>query len=197
MKKSLLSAAVGLAIIAMSAAWKFTQDISFPFRMGAGFPGDVNRTHPVSIVPGLMNSSVQAPRLFGDPVIIDDATNSYRGITTADTSTFACDGIVCRPYPTQQTTGGLTSTIGTGAPATNQPVDICSDGFIMAKCNNSGAPTKGDPVYVYTAASTGGHVQGGLEAASGSNLTLISNAFWNGPVDASGVGEIRVTTARI
>lgn len=198
MKKSLLHLSIVAAVIEMTRVLGFhTQDISFQFRMGAGFPGDVNRTHPASIVAGLMNQNVQAPRLFGDPVIIDSATQSYRGIVAGDTSTFACDGIVVRPYPTQQTVNGMTATIGTGAPSTQQSVDILSDGFIMVKCNNSGAPNKGDPVYVYTAVNSGGHVQGGLEAAAGANLSLISNAFWNGPVDASGIGEIRVTASRI
>ena len=28
-----------------------TRDVAFTFRMGAGFAGDVNRTHPASIEP--------------------------------------------------------------------------------------------------------------------------------------------------
>ncbi len=198
MNKSLITLAVDALCTALSTVtgWH-TQDISFGFRMGAGFAGDVNRTHPASIVAGAMNTSVQPPRLFGDPVIIDSATSSYRGITTADTSTFACDGFVVRPYPVQQSDAyGMTATIGNGAPAVNQPVDICSDGFIIVKCN-VGTPTKGGAVYVYTAASTGSHVQGGLEAAAGSNLTLISNAFFNGPADASGITELRTTASKI
>lgn len=197
MKKSLLSLAVGALCAQLSTVFGFhTQDISYGFRMPAGFPGDVNRTHPASIVPGLVNTSVQAPRLFGDPVLIDTSTNSYRGITASDTSSFACDGFAARPYPTQQTSGGMTATLGVGVPATNQPIDILSDGFIIVTCN-VGSPTKGGAVYVYTGTSTGSHVQGGLEAASGSNLTLITNAFFNGPPDANGVTEVRVTAARI
>lgn len=199
MKKTLLARAVASALAGMSTVcgWH-TQDIAYPYRMGAGFAGDVSRTHPASIVPGLNNSSVQAIRLFGDPVIIDTATNSYRGVTTADTSTFACDGFCARPFPTQQTTGGMTSAVvgAAGVPSTTQPVDILSDGFIMATCN-VGTPTKGGAVYVFTAASTGSHVQGGLESAAGANLTLISNAFWNGPPDTNGVAELRTTAARI
>lgn len=197
MKKSLLSTAIGDALAVMFAVRSFrTHDISFGYRMPAGFPGDVNRTHPASIVPGIMNTTVQAPRLFGDPVVIDTATNSYRGVTAGDITTFAVDGFVVRPYPTQQTTGGLTASIGGGAPSINQPVDVLSDGFIMAKCY-VGAPLKGGAVYVYTGVSTGSHVQGGLEAAAVANATLISNAFWNGPADSNGVTELRTTAARI
>lgn len=198
MKKSLLSLAVASALIAFTRVLGVrTQDIAFPFRMGAGFPGDVNRSHPFAAVPGLMNSSVQAPRLYGDPVIIDTATNSYRGITASDTTTFACDGLVIRPYPVQQTTGGMTSTIGNAAPATNQPVDILSAGFMMAKVNNGATVTKGGAVYVYTAVNSGNHVQGGLEGAAGANLTLVSNLFWNGPADANGIAEVKINAIRI
>jgi hypothetical protein len=192
MKKLKIVQAITTALGIMFAVRAQTQDsAAYQFRMGAGFPGDVNRTHPASILPGLMNSSVQAPRLYGDPVIIDTATNSYRGIVAGDTTTFACDGIAVRPNPIQQVSGGMTSTLGVAAPPALQPLDVLEDGFVMVKCY-VGTPTKKGAAYVYTAASTGSHVQGGLESAAGANLTLISNLFFNGPPDASGICEARI-----
>ena len=195
MKKSLLSLAVASACFTFTRKRAITNDISFGYRMGAGFPGDPNRTHPFSVVPGLINQSTP-PRFFGDPVIIDTSTNSYRAVGAGDTATFNADGFVVRPYPTQQTAGGLVATIGTGVPSLNQPIDILSDGFIIVKCN-VGTPTKGGAVYVYTGADTGNHKTGGLESAAGTNLTLISNAFFNGPPDANGVTEVRITASKI
>lgn len=192
MKKSLLALAVTSALGAMFSTRAFTTDAAFPFRMGAGFPGDVNRTHPFNVMPGLMNSSVQAVRLYGDPVIVDTATNSYRGVTAADTATLSIDGVAVRPYPVQQTTGGMSASFGTAVPPTNQPLDVITDGYVMAKVNNSGTPTKKGAVYVYTAASNAGHVQGGFESAAGANLSLVSNAFWVGPPDAAGIAELHI-----
>ena len=195
MKQSILALAVRKAFGKVYKGVR-THDISFGFRMGAGFPGDVNRVHPFSIVAGLVDTAIQSPRLYGDPVLINTATNAYRGITTTDTSTLNVDGVAVRPYPTQQQTGGMTSTLGVAAPPTNLPLDVLEDGFIMATCHNlSGSttlPTKKGAVYVYTAASSGNHVQGGLESASGANLTLISNMVWWGPADANGIAELRV-----
>lgn len=190
MKKSLLSTAIAAAIGAMFAIRAETHDVAFDLRMGAGFPGDINR-HMFSTMPGLANSSVQAPRLYGDPVIIDTATNSYRGITTADTATFAADGVLVRPYPTQQTSGGMVATIGAAAPNLLQPIDVINEGYVMVKCN-VGSPTKNGLVYVWTAANSGNHVQGGFEAAAGANLTLISNMRFNGPPDSLGVCEAAI-----
>lgn len=190
MKKSLLHTAIAAALGAMFAVRAETHDVAFDLRMGAGFPGDINR-HMFSTMPGLANSSVQAPRLYGDPVIIDTATNSYRGIVAGDTATFAADGILVRPYPTQQTSGGMSATIGSAAPNLLQPIDVINEGYVMVKCN-VGTPTKNGQVFVYTAASTGNHVQGGLESAAGANLTLISNMRFNGPPDASGVCEAAI-----
>lgn len=198
MKKSTLALAVASACFAMAVRVRaHTQDISYGFRMPTGFPGDPNRTHPFSILPGLVNATTP-PRLFGDPVLIDTATNSYRGLTAADQSDATAiniDGIVVRPYPTQQTSGGLTATIGGGAPATNQPVDILREGYIMVKVN-SGTPTKKGAVYVWCAASSGNHVLGGFETVfSAGNTVLVKNAFFNGPPGTDGVTEMEVFPA--
>jgi len=197
MKKSLLAQAIAvmLAAPAVGAVRARTRDISFGYRMGAGFPGDVNRTHPASILPGLTNPT-NPPRLYGDPVLIDTATNSYRGVLSTDTAATKIDGILVRPYPTQQQSGGMASSIGAAAgPLGNQVCDVLNEGFIIARCNNFAAqqPTKGGAVFIWVTASSGAHVQGGFESvANGANTIAITNALWNGPTDSNGITEIQV-----
>lgn len=189
--KTLLALAVGSMLAALSRTRAHTQDISFTYRMGAGFPGDINRVHPFSAIPGLINQTLP-PRLYGDPVLYD-GTNGFRGFQTTDATTpVKIAGVAVRPYPTQQSSGGMTSTFGVGVPALNQPLDVLQDGFIMAKVNGSTLPVKGGGVWVYVAASNGAHVLGGFEAAAGTSLLLVSNAEWVGPPDANGIAELRI-----
>ena len=194
MKKTLIALAV-LALHGAGAVRAKTRDVAFQYRMGAGFPGDVNRTHPASILPGMMNST-NPVRLYGDPVLIDTSTNSYRGLLVGDTAVTKIDGVLVRPYPTQQQSGGMSSAIGAATPPTTPvPVDVLNEGFIIARCNNFATqqPTKGGAVHVWIAASTGAHVQGGFESvATGGSTIAITNAKWNGPADANGITEIQV-----
>lgn len=196
MKRTLIALAVQTLLAhAATAAPKTarTCDVAFPFRMGAGFPGDINRVHPFSAPPGLMNTTTPI-RKYGDPALIDSATSTYRGFTVGDTATKIA-GVLVRPFPTQQMTGGMSSPLGEAAAPTSGVIDILEDGYIMTKCNNFGAspPAKGGAVYVRIAATAGNLVQGGFHAAAdGANTLLITNARWNGPADADGVAEIRV-----
>jgi hypothetical protein len=194
MKKTLLALAASALMAGASICRAKTHDVAFGFRMGAGFPGDVNRTHPASIVPGLINTSVQAPRLYGDGLLIDGATSSYRGFVLGDTAVKLA-GIAVRPYPTQQATGGMSSALGASTPPTSGIMDVLNDGFIMVKANNFGTtpPVKGGVVYVWIAASSGNQVQGGFTATNGTTNTLaMSNAYWTGPADSNGIAEIQV-----
>lgn len=196
MKKNLIALAV-LALASMGLTRARTGDVAFTYRMGAGFPGDVNRTHPFSVLPGLMTPTLASKiRLYGDPAIIDTATNSYRGLLVGDTAVTKVDGILVRPYPTQQMTGGPSAAIGAAAPPDGPAViDVINEGFVIARCNNFAAqqPTKGGAVHIWIAASTGAHVQGGLESvATGGSTIAITNLKWNGPTDSNGITEIQI-----
>lgn len=195
MKHSLLAIAAALAI-GMSVRAR-THDVAFTYRMGAGFPGDVNRMHPASILPGLMD--VDDPcTAYGYPVLVDTATNAYRGMTAADDAVTVIAGVLVRPFPTQQTTGGMTASLGAATPPTSGVIDVLNDGFIMTKLSDFAAnpPTKGGAVFVWTAASAGNHVVGGFEAvATGGSTAAIANARFNGPPDSAGVCEIQVWAA--
>ena len=200
--KKLTRVAAAVMIAAGFAARATTRDVSYNYRMGAGFAGDVNRMRPATILPNMVNTSVQSPRLYGDPVLVDTATNSVRGFVAGDTTTPATIfGVAVRPYPTQQSSGGMSATLQTtGAGAainTTQPLDVLRQGFIMVKVNSGAASvTKGGTVYVWFAANSGNHVQGGFEgSATGGSTALISNARYNGPADANGMAEVEVWPA--
>jgi len=202
MKLKFSRVALAVMIAAGFSVRAATRDVAMTYRMGAGFAGDVNRTRPMLITPALINTSVQSPRLYGDPVLIDASTNSVRGFVVGDTTTpTKIYGVAVRPYPTQQSSGGMSATLqttGTGvAINTTQPLDVLEQGFIMVKVNSgTGSVTKGSAVYVWFAASSGAHVQGGFEgAATGGSTALISNARFNGPPDANGIAELEVWPA--
>lgn len=193
MKKSLIALAVSQLLHPAYVTGR-TLDISIGYRMGAGYPGDVNRMHPASIVPNLMDAA-NPIRLYGDPVTLG-ASNSVRGFIATDTALTKIRGVLVRPQVQQVNTGGMTSTFGVGGPtASAQPVDILEDGHILVKCNNVGAgsPVKGGAVFIWVVASAGNDVQGGFRAAaSGANTIAITNAEWYGPPDSSGIAEMRV-----
>lgn len=198
MKKTLIAVAAHLAALSLAPTLTRarTRDVAYPYRMPAGYPGTVNRFHPASILPGL-NNPTNPVRLVGDPAIIDTATNSYRGLITSDTAVTKIDGLAVRSYPFQQPAGGPTASLSmSGVPATNMPIDMLHEGFMIARCNNFAAqqPTKGGAVYIWVAASTGAHVQGGFESVTSAGNTAgpITNMKWNGPGDANGITEIQI-----
>lgn len=198
MKKNLIALA---ALSALAAPFVITRsrtrDISFTYRMGAGFPGDVNRTHPASILPGLMTpTAANVIRLYGDAAIIDTANNAYRGAIAGDTAVTKIDGVLVRPYPTQQQSGGMSSVIGAAVPPLGPNViDVLREGYIIARCNNFAAvqPTKGGAVFLRIAATAGPLIQGGFHSAADStNTVAITNAKWMGPTDSNGITELEV-----
>lgn len=193
-KLSVIMAAVGL--LSAHSVRAMTGDISYTYRMPAGFPGDVNRMHPASIIARLIDATTP-PRLYGDPVVINGTANSVRGLTASDTAVTRIYGIAVRPFPTQQTQGGMSASIGAATPPTSSTMDILRSGFIIVKVNSGAASVKADdPVFVWVAANSGAHVQGGFEqAASAGNTAAIANARFVGPCDANGITEIEVMQA--
>ena len=170
-----------------------TCDISFQYRMGAGFPGDVNRTHPASIEPTLVDVN-SPPTLYGQAVVVDPTTQGVRPLVAGDSSLTDIYGITVRPFPIQgqSSTNYGASNIGSATPPTSQPMDVLRSGYIMSTLSGTAAAVKGAPVYVWVAASTGSHIQGNFEASAtgGSTIQLGLKTTFNGPADANGVVEI-------
>lgn len=170
-----------------------TSDVAFTFRMGAGFPGDINRTHPFSVEPALTDTT-DVIAAYGNPVLYKTANNSYKGFVAADSTTpVIAAGFLVRPFPTQQSSGGMSSALGSATPPTSGVIDVLNEGYIMSKLPAGVVVAKGGPVYVWFAATAGNNIQGGLVgAASAGNAALITNAKFNGPADAAGNVEVRV-----
>ena len=169
-----------------------THDVAFAFRMGAGFAGDVNRTHPASIEPCLIDDAAP-PTAYGQAVLVDATTQGVRPFAAGDQSdTVAAGyGMTVRPYPIQQSSASNygEANMGEAVPPVKGIIDVLRAGYIMGKV--VGSPVKGAAVYVWAAASSGAHVLGGLESAySSGNTTQLKNATFNGSPDAAGVVEV-------
>lgn len=163
------------------------------YRMGAGYPGDVNRSNPASITPELICVATP-PLLYGQPVLIDAASKGVRPFTLGDDAVTNAYGFTVRPNPTQQLQANsdyAPAALGVATPPASGVIDIMGQGFIIARVN--GAAAKGDPVRVWCAASAGAHVQGGLEVAAGGagETALLANAYYNGSPDANGYVEVK------
>lgn len=172
------------------------RDVAFAFRMPAGAPGEVNRTHPVSIEP-VMFDPTKPPTVFGQATIIDATSRLPRRFDTGDTTVTYAYGAVVRPYPTQQAqaaTDFAPASFNTGSPSVKMPGDVLRSGYIMVRLGDgtiTGAK-KGLPVFIWCAAASGAHVQGGYEiAANGGNTAALDSRYtYNGVEDANGVVEI-------
>lgn len=178
---------------------------SIKFRMNAGFPGDPNRSHPFSIEPVMNDDVGGAPvSAFGQFCVIDANGNAVRKIGAADQSdavSLMAWGVAVRPFPTSPGTAFAsldTQGFGTGGPAASTVMDVGRWGYFMAVLNDpTQTPKKGDPVFVWCAASAGNQVQGGITTTfSAGNTVKLANAVFNGPGDAAGNVEVIVSDRR-
>lgn len=172
--------------------------VAFPFRMGAGFAGEVNRTHPAGIEPAL-NDATNPVLAYGLACVYTSAGNSVRQMASGDSSLTNINGVTVRPNPQQPSTApqpyGGTGTVAApfgyaGTPPVGAPIDILKQGYIIVPV--VGTPVKGGAVYVWTGATGGGHTQGGFEAASGTTLAIETDGrtYFNSPPDAFGNCEL-------
>lgn len=168
---------------------------SFLYRMGASFPGYVNRLHPANVEP-VLNDPTLPVLQAGLACLINSAGNGVRQVGAGDTAVTKIYGVAVRAFPIQDP--GLADNqwggVGQGPAAlpAGTPIDVLRLGYIG--CFINGTPKKNDPVFVWVAASAAPHIQGGFEAvASAGNTAAVTNAFFNGPPDANGYGEAVIT----
>lgn len=183
-----------LAFFGVALTRVSTRDVAIQFRMNAGFPGDVNRTHPASI-EGCKMDPDDPPSAYGVPVLVDAATQGVRGILAADTTVTTVWGVTVRPYPIQQATATDYGAVGfgEGAPPLGQPVDVLRLGYIMVKIPAGQAAVKGGPVFVWIGADGGGHFEGRFEGIDGGADTIDldpKDYQFNGSPDALGNIEL-------
>lgn len=175
-----------------------TKDVAFQYRMGAGFLGDVNRTHPATIEPTLIDASAP-PTAYGQPVLVDATTQGVRALAAGDytSGAFSIYGITVRPYPFQAAT--QTPSIGSSStPPTSGLIDILRAGYIMVPVY--GACVKGGTVYIWVTATSGNHVENTFEiTTNGSNVNIVSNpnTSFNGSPDTSAVLNANINVAEL
>lgn len=162
------------------------------FRMLAGFAGDVNRNHPVSIEPCLIDASAP-PLYYGQGVLIDATTQGVRPLVAGDQALTDVYGFTVRPFPLQQ--NSVAPAFGNATPPVSGVIDIMRKGYMMVPFNASGsAPVKGAGYYIWTAATSGAHIQGLGETASpagnGMQVGTAPSTTVQGGWDANNVGEL-------
>lgn len=187
------SLSFGHGIKGPSVGHRHTQDATaIQYRMPGGIPGDINRMHPASVEAGICDASTPVTA-FGQ---FNTTTNTgtFRPLGAGDTTAPLYVALSARPYPFQPSTGSNygAATFGGGAPVAGQPMDNMTSGYMTCLLNDITAATvKGQQVYVWIAATSGVHVQGGIEAVSAGGSTIaIPGAYFNGPADANGNVEI-------
>lgn len=206
MKKSLIALAA-LAVVSAAFSNKsraYTRDVSYGYRMPAGFAGEVNRTHPASIFPAMLNATTP-PRSYGVAVIFDTGTNTVKGLAAAqqsDATPLAIAGVIARPYPVQASSSagsyGQQALTDATSVQTDRPNDVLEDGFVMVQVRGASpmSLTIDSDVYVFCSADEAGHVLGGFETAFIMGKTVkVSNAKYRGPTDSGGIGELRIFPA--
>lgn len=166
-------------------------DVAFTYRMGTGSAGEVNRTHPASIEPGMIN--VATPPLgYGLGVIVDTVTNSWRQLAAGDSGITLLQGVTVRPFPLQASSGTNYGAVGLGAatPPATGVMDILRKGYILVPVY--GVVTKQGAVYVRVQNAAAGQPIGGFESADDGANTAgpITNCYFNGPAGSDGIGEL-------
>ena len=169
--------------------------VAFLYRMGAGFAGDVNRTHPVSIEANLIHAA-SPPTAYGQAVLVDPTSQGVRPFVAGDTAVIAAYGMTVRAFPIQQTsapTGNFApAALGAAIPPSAGVLDVLRSGYIMGKLPAGQISVKNGPVFVWCAATAGSNIQGGfVNAASAGNTAALANAIFNGTPDADGNVEIQ------
>jgi hypothetical protein len=174
-----------------------TRDIAIDFRMDAGFAGAVNRSHPASIEPVLIDYS-SPPLYYGQGVVVDPTTQGVRPLVAGDSGLADVYGITVRPYPTSQTASSTaySATIGSATPPVAGLMDVLKFGYIMVQLNaNGNAPVKGNPAYIWVAATAGVEVQGLFTTSNFGTTDTIEvgtppRTVYQGGWDANNVGEL-------
>jgi hypothetical protein len=175
---------------------------AFTFRAGAGFPGEVTRQENSIIEPVVLNAS-NPPLLYGVPMVIDSTGGNagiVRPLVAGDSGLTAFYGILVRPFPTSQasvTNFGNTPLGGAGVPPTSGPASLLVSGYIAVQVPVAQTlAVKNGLVFIWVAATSGAHIQGGFETvSSGSTISIpASLCRYNGAQDANGIIELAFNT---
>lgn len=196
LKHLLLSVAAFFGVTLLRVSTRDTGEMAFGFRMPAGFPGDVNRTHPASIEPCVIDSD-DPPLSYGIPVVVDSATQGVRQLDSGDNALTTVYGFTVRPYPFQQASASNygAASFGAATPPVTGPIDVLRLGYMVVKIPAGQNAVKGGPVFVRINNGTVAAPVGGVEAqADGGNTIALdpTRYMFNGTQDANGNTEIAI-----
>ena len=163
--------------------------VAFTFSMPGGIPGDLQRAESGFTTEPAPIDYASPPTAYGIPVVVDATNLGVRGMINTDTVAY---GVLVRPFPLQAATAsgfsGAVALGGGSVPPTKGVADVLKRGYITV--TTQGTPVKGGTVYIWTAASSAPHVQGGFEASSSGGNTITAPAYFMGAADANGNVEI-------
>jgi hypothetical protein len=156
-----------------------TRDISFLAQSTSGFIGRLTRSVPAPKVTPEMNDSTNPVTSYG-LAVLNTVNNTVRAVLPTDGSLASISGIGVAPFPFQASSGtnygaqSLTALTSVNA----GPLDVNRSGFETVYCNSAAASTatKATPVFVWIAASTGTHIQGGFETSASATVASAAGA---------------------
>jgi hypothetical protein len=168
--------------------------VAYTFRMPAGVPGECTRFNVVGTTIRAEKQNITTPvTQYGVLCFVDN--NGARPIAATDTTTppQTSIGISIRPYVTSDV--GLAYPLGTvglgsGTPMPSGIIDIMYRGYASVKLNGAAAANHNGAAFVWFAASSAPHVQGGWEAATNASAFAVPTAAFTGPADAGANTEI-------
>jgi hypothetical protein len=172
-----------------------TRDISFTAQSPVGSIGDLTRSVPAAKVLPYANDPTNPVASFGLAVLAT-TNNTVRGVLASDTAITNIFGIAVRPFPfqVQSATNFGAQSFSNLTAAPSGLLGILKAGPMLVYCNSAQAPsaTLESPAFLWIAASTGTHIQGGFETAavSGSTIALPPSVYFNGPGDPTGAIEL-------
>ncbi len=155
------------------------------FRMPFGIPGDISR-------PGI--ATVEAQPFGATPFTAYGVPVKLVGGLVLPITAIgdAIYGILVRPFPTQGV--NASDPLGTSVPPTVGIANILRRGYLTILNNNNAvnAAVAAAQVYIWAAATSGNHVQGGFEAAAsgGNTTTALIPATFMSAADSNGNVEI-------
>ena len=167
----------------------------FKYRMDGGIAGAVNRMHPADIAAQLLDTTNPAT-LYGQAMTIDATSKGVRRFIAGDTGVTKIYALAARPFPASQMQASsdfAPAAFGNATPPATGVIDVLRAGYMTIQLPSGQTCNKGDAVYVWCAASSGVHVQGGIESgATGGSTAAVTNAIFNGTPDANGNVEIEI-----
>ncbi|HKS34799.1 MAG TPA: hypothetical protein VJS14_13830 [Enterobacteriaceae bacterium] len=159
-------------------------DNTFLYRMPAGIAGAISRPQDLTVEPQTLDSA-KAFAAYG--LAGKFSAGKFVPIEAADTAAVVV-GIYIRPYPTASQPDKVRQ-IGSGF---NFAGDCMRRGYVTVNIGaDASAVTLGGAVYMRVAIPTPSSPLGAfLAAADGENTAQLTNAYFNGPGDASGNIEL-------